>query len=141
MTRWRINPAAVLASGWALVFCFAHVYWAFGVIDLLVIPACLIGAGFAWRLASVDYRRWLFVLGSAGAALMLWHAGLNYLFLGVRSALGQPLTTNDRYYALLYEPFWLLGGVLWLLAVLRFRRSALPARELVGTDRAPALAA
>jgi hypothetical protein len=35
--------------------------------------------------------------------------------------LGQPLTDNDRYYALLSEPFWLLGGILWLLAVLRFR--------------------
>jgi hypothetical protein len=139
MTRWRTNPAAALAALWATAFCVAHVYWAFGgtgllpqcvritdrsgflVADVIAIPLCLIGSALAWRVATGDYRRWIFVLGSAGAALMLWHAGLNYLFLGVRSALGQPLTDNDRYDALLSEPFWLLGGILWLLAVLRFR--------------------
>jgi hypothetical protein len=157
MTRWRTNPAAVLAALWATAFCVAHVYWAFGgtgllprgfritdrsgylAVNLIAIPLCLIGSVLAWRVASGGYRRWLFIVGSAGATLMLWHAGLNFLFLGIRSSLGQPLTDSDRYYALLYEPFWLLGGILWLLAVLRFRtprdRAALasqksPARTL-----------
>jgi hypothetical protein len=35
------------------------------------------------------------------------------------------MTDNDRYYALLSEPFWLLGGILWLLAVLRHRTARL----------------
>jgi hypothetical protein len=137
MTRWRTNPAAVLAALWSTTFGVAHAYWAFGgtaplphgvriggfVADLIAIPLCLIGSALAWRVAAGDYRRWIFILGSAGAALMLWHAGLNYLFLGIRSALGQPLTDNDRYYALLSEPFWVLGGILWLLAVQRLRAS------------------
>jgi hypothetical protein len=148
MTRWRTNPAAVLAALWAIAFGVVHMYWAVGgtgllphgvrltdrsgflVADLIAIPLCLIGSALAWRVTAGGYRRWIFILGSAGAALMLWHAGLNYLFLGIRSALGEPLTDNDRYYALLSEPFWLLGGVLWLLAVLRFRAS----RDSAGTS-------
>jgi hypothetical protein len=89
MTRWRTNPAAVLAAIWTTAFCVAHTYWALGgtglvprgaritnhsaflAADLIAIPACLIGAAVAWRIGTGPYRRWLFVLGSAGAALML----------------------------------------------------------------------
>jgi hypothetical protein len=137
MTRHR-NIAATLAAGWSAFFAAAHLYWASGgtglaprtqlpvhgltlTVDVLAIPVCLVGAGLAWQLRAARYRRWLFVLCSSGAALMLWHAGLNYLFLGVRSILGQPLTDDDRYYALVYEPFWMLGGALWGWAVLRYR--------------------
>ena len=157
MTRWRRNPAAVLAALWAVAFCLTHLYWAFGgtrllptglrlsghstiyLIDLFAIPACLIAAGSAWRISRGPYRRWIFLLGSAGAVIMLWHAGLNYLFLGVRSALGQPMTTNDRYYAFLFEPFWLVGGVLWLLAVLRFHRLEAGSRVVLDLGQHPGL--
>jgi hypothetical protein len=132
------NTAATLAAGWSAFFAATHLYWASGgtglapgtqlpvhgvtlTVDVLAIPVCLVGAGLAWQLRAPRYRRWLFVLCSSAAALMLWHAGLNYLFLGVRSIFGQPLTADDRYYALVYEPFWLLGGGLWGWAVVRYR--------------------
>ncbi|MGX7677383.1 DUF3995 domain-containing protein [Jatrophihabitans sp. DSM 45814] len=124
--HWQANPAALLAAVWTGVFAGLHIYWAAGggaryAIDLIAIPACLTGAVLAWRLARDPYRRWLFVVAAGGSSLMLWHAVLNYFFLAIRCAIGQPLTTDDRYYAFLYEPFWALGGVLWLLAVLHFR--------------------
>ncbi|MDQ1718013.1 MAG: hypothetical protein QOE89_1966 [Pseudonocardiales bacterium] len=139
------NTAAVLAAVWAGLFGVAHGYWALGgtglrppgirtgewrtllIVESLAVVASLVGVVLAVRLARGGYQRWLFVLAATGASLMLWHASLNYLFLGARSALGQPVTPDDRYYAFGYEPLWLIGGVLWLVAVFRFRagRSAL----------------
>jgi hypothetical protein len=145
VTRWHRNPAATLAAIWAALFCAAHLYWAAGgtqglpadvtmsdrpalfALDLIAIPACLLGVLIAQRLGDGDYRATPFVLGSAGASLMLWHAALNYLFLGVRELNGQPFTEHDRFYSMLYEPFWLIGGVLWLLAAIRYRRLRVPA--------------
>lgn len=138
-SRWRLNPAAVLAAAWSAVFATAQLYWAGGgrlgmpsdvtmrdhgalfTIDLLAVPACLCGVLLALRITRSPYRGGLFVIGTVGASLMLWHAALNYLFLGVRTVLGQPFTDHDRFYSFGYEPFWLVGGVLWLIAVFRFR--------------------
>lgn len=91
-------------------------------IDLTAIPACLFGVLLAQQLGDERYRPTPFVLGSVGASLMLWHAGLNYLFLAARQLSGQPITEHDQLYALLYEPFWLVGGLCWLFAVVRYRR-------------------
>jgi hypothetical protein len=127
----------MLAEIWAALFCAAHLYWAAGgsgglpadartsnaslAVDLIAIPLCLAGILVAQGLGNARYRATPFVLGSAAAAMMLWNTALNYLFLAVRQLTGQPITAHDRFYALLYEPFWLIGGVLWLLAVMRYR--------------------
>jgi hypothetical protein len=55
----------------------------------------------------------------------LWRAALGYLVVAVRLLLGEPLTASDRYYAFGYEPFWLLGGVLFAAAAVRLR-AAMP---------------
>jgi hypothetical protein len=137
------NAPAVLAVVWVGLFGIAHAYWALGgtglrppgirtgerqallTIDLLAVAASLVGVVLAVRLARGGYQRWVFALAATGASLMVWQASLNYLFLGARSALGQPVTPDDRYYALVYEPFWLIGGALWLVAVFRFRAGSL----------------
>jgi len=126
---WPTNPAAVLATVWAAIFAAVHLYWTLGggiggptplLTEVIAIPGGVGAALLAWRLTG-GYQRWIFIGASAAASVMVWHALLNYLFLAVRVALDQPLSTNDRFCAFSYEPFWLLGGVVWLAAVVRYR--------------------
>jgi hypothetical protein len=98
--------------------------------ELVALAVCLAGAVLAVRIGRPPYRRWHFAVAAAAAALLLWQAGLNYLFLGVQALLGEPITATQRHHALLNEPFWLLGGVLWTVAVLSSRRHAEPAGEV-----------
>jgi hypothetical protein len=151
---WRRSPVAVLAGCWTAVFATARAYWAFGggraaaplagqtghpnnvVLGISAGLAGLAGVVLAVRLAAGGYRSWLFVVSAVLAALMLWNALLNCLFLAVRFALGEPFTDAARYYALFYEPSWIVGGVLWAVAAARYRRHGL-ARRSRRVDPAP----
>jgi hypothetical protein len=153
------NTAAALAAVWAGLIGVAHGYWALGgtglrppgvrtsdgqtllTIDLLAVVASLVAVVVAVRLARGGYQRWLFVLAATGASLMLWQASLNYLFLGARTALGQPVTPDDRYYAFVCEPLWLIGGALWLAAVFRFRAGRASHARVTPTSAPPRVSA
>ena len=140
MKAWQRNRPAVMAAGWAVLFLLVRGYWALGGqqllpggghgqarqlwLDLPAVAGGVLGILLALRLAAGRYRAWLFVLAWTVAGALSWYAVLNYLFVTVRVLLGEPLTPTDRYDALGYGPFWLLGGVLFAAAAVRLRSAA-----------------
>jgi hypothetical protein len=119
-------------------FGLVHAYWALGgtaalpagfsvrddlrflVVDLVAIPLCGIGAVLALALARPPGRRHraLLALGWATTVLLAGHA-LPAMVVLAGLALGLvdgELTERDRLSLFLYEPYWLLGGVLFGLA-------------------------
>lgn len=119
-----------------LVFAAVHLYWGLGgtaglppglslvdttalfVIDLLAIPLNILGALLALALVRPwgdRFPRWLLLGAAWGASgLFVLHAlpaviDAAGLVLGRR---GTELTPMDRFSLFLYEPFWLLGGIL-----------------------------
>ncbi len=127
--------AAWMAFGWATAFACVHGYWAFGgrlglpsdivlhdnipllVVDLVAIPLCLAAAAIAWALAQRSAPRRFDRAATAAAAIALFcfvHAIPPLLDFAVQClANGSPprLTERDAYALLLYEPYWLIGGL------------------------------
>ena len=131
---------AYAACGWMVLFAAVHLYWAAGgtlglppglsvtdstpllVIDLVAVPLCVAGALLALALVRPWgrrlRRRWLLAASWATATLLVVHAlpalvDGTLLVLGARS---RPLTAQDRFSLFLYEPYWLLGGILFGVA-------------------------
>jgi hypothetical protein len=154
-TTWQRTIGAA-ACVWMVVFAGFHAYWALGgtyglppgeslvdntplfIIDLIAIPMNLGGAALALALI----QRWgLFfprrlVLGAAwgSAVLMVVHALPAMVDLAVYLA-GQreePLEGMERFAVLLYEPYWMFGGVLFTVLSVSFQRRTRrpPSREL-----------
>ncbi|MGH8470890.1 MAG: DUF3995 domain-containing protein [Gammaproteobacteria bacterium] len=128
------------------VFAAAHLYWGLGgavglppglslfdntalfVIDLIAIPLNVLGGLFALALVRPWGRRfpqWMLLAASWGAsALMVAHAlpaivEVVLLTLGLRA---EELTAMDRFSMFLYEPYWLLGGILFGMAAWNYTR-------------------
>lgn len=132
-------PSAV-ACAWALVFAGVHVYWLTGgtaglpggmtvlentpllVIDVIAIPLCLAAAGLALALTrtwSPPYRRIVVGLAAATSALLVVHAVPavpDWITLVAGHASAGGLDPMARFSTLLYEPFFMAGGVLFGLA-------------------------
>ncbi|MGH4028493.1 DUF3995 domain-containing protein [Actinomycetota bacterium Odt1-20B] len=140
---WRTG---VLACAWMVVFAAFHCYWALGgtfglppgeslvdntplfVIDLIAIPMNLGGAALALALVQpwgLVFPRRLVLAGAWGcAALMVFHAAPAMVDLAVylTGQRDEPLTGEDRFSVLLYEPYWMLGGLLFTVLALDFQR-------------------
>ncbi len=144
--RRRAAWAAYAACAWALVFAVVHLYWGLGgtaglppglsvfdntalfVIDLVAIPLCLIGALLALALVrpwGERFPRWMLLSAAWGAtALFVAHAlptvvDAVVLALGLRA---EGLAPIDRFSLFLYEPYWLLGGILFGAAAWQYMR-------------------
>lgn len=156
--RWQRVTGSV-ACAWMVAFAAFHSYWACGgtfglppheslvdnkplfVIDLIAIPMNLVGAG----LSLVLVRRWgllfprrLVLWGAwACAALMIFHSAPSMgdlaVFLSGRRT--TPLTGEDRFSVLYYEPYWMLGGLLFAVLARAFqRRTATPRSAANGSS-------
>ena len=136
-----------------LAFAAVHVYWGLGgtallpggvsvldnpalfVIDLVAIPLCLAGAALAWCLRPDQHprrllgRRWLLWPGTVGAAVMLAHGVTGLSVVGVPWLVSGEVAPQERW-SLLYEPYWLLGGLLLAATVTRYRRAVRRAQSL-----------
>lgn len=144
---WRLGVV------WMLVFAAVHVYWGFGgtallpdgasvldspamfVIDLVAIPLCLAGAALA-RLLRPDQHprrllahRWLIWPGSVGSAVMLAHGVTGLAVVGLPWLVTGEVVGEERW-SLLYEPYWLLGGLLLAAAARSYRRAVRRAQSL-----------
>lgn len=145
-TAW----AAYAACAWALVFAAVHLYWGLGgtaglppglslfdntalfVIDLVAIPLCVIGALLALALVRTwgkRFPRWMLLSAAWGAsALFVAHAVPTVIDVVVL-ALGQrteELAPIERLSLFLYEPYWLLGGILFGVAAWHCMRGTQP---------------
>lgn len=129
--------AAYSACGWTLLFAAVHLYWALGgtfglppgkpimvggplfVIDLVAIPLCLVGAVFALTLVQpwgkIFPRRLLLIAAWGGCAFLMLHAAPVLIEGGLTEIglLKRTLSPLDRWDLIVYEPFWLLGGILF----------------------------
>ena len=138
--RRQATWAGYAACAWALLFAAVHLYWGLGgtaglppglsvvdtpalfVIDLLAIPLCLAAAALALALVRPwggQLPRWPLLSAAWGAAaLFVAHAlpavvDAVVLAAGLRTA---ELAPRERFSLFLYEPYWLLGGILFGVA-------------------------
>ncbi|MGW2424544.1 DUF3995 domain-containing protein [Streptomyces sp. NPDC001709] len=142
----RQRGTAFTACVWMVVFAAFHSYWALGgtfglppgeslvdnkplfVIDLIAIPMNLGGAALALALVQpwgLFFPRRLVLFGAWGCALlMVGHAAPSMVDLAVflTGQRGKPLTGEDRFSVLVYEPYWMLGGLLFTVMALAFQR-------------------
>ncbi|MEU9993560.1 DUF3995 domain-containing protein [Streptomyces sp. NPDC048045] len=144
-TAWQ-RRTAFTACAWMVVFAAFHSYWALGgtiglppgeslvdnkplfVIDLIAIPMNLGGAALSLALVQnwgLFFPRRLVLFGAWGCALlMIFHAAPAMVDLAVflTGQRDKPLTGEDRFSVLVYEPYWMLGGLLFLVMALGFQR-------------------
>lgn len=145
-TRWW-TPVAYVAAGWMVIFGAVHIYWALGgglllpagirvpdipgllVIDLIAIPLCAVGALVALSLVrpfGARIRlRWRLVAGWTAAAVALVHSAPTVI-LDVARAVGmasRELPPRAVFTDLVYEPWWFLGGLLFLAATVGRQRA------------------
>ena len=143
---WPAYGAAV----WGVLFALVHLYWALGgraglpadvsvkgstpllVISIVAVPLCLAAAVLALALVRPFGRivgdSWLLAGAWAAAALMIVHAAPAVVVATqhLLDADAGALTPEERYSWLLYEPYWLLGGGLFVLTALSGRSTSDP---------------
>ena len=134
--RW-LGWAAYAASVWALAFAVVHLYWALGgavglpkgmsvgmnpalfVIDVLAVPLCVVGALLALSLVrpwgQLFSRRLLVASAWAVCALLIVHSAPTLVegglvVTGLRDA---KLSALERWSLFVYEPWFLVGGLLY----------------------------
>jgi hypothetical protein len=136
-----------------VLFAAVHLYWAAGgtlglppglslpehtpllVIDLLAVPLCTVGALLALALIRPWGRRlrhwWLLAASWATAALLVVHAlpAVVEWVLLASGARPRPLSAQDRFSLFAYEPYWLLGGILFGVAAWSYQRGSRHARR------------
>ncbi|MFH8379909.1 DUF3995 domain-containing protein [Kitasatospora sp. NPDC018058] len=139
--------AAYAAATWSAAFSAVHLYWLLGgrlglpdglsvlgntpllVIDILAIPLCALAAVLALALV----RPWGARLPARPLAVALWGTTALLLVHAAPSvsdwaalAFGSRTTSDfdamGRFATLLYEPFFMTGGLLFALAALGRRR-------------------
>jgi hypothetical protein len=160
LTGSMLRNAWKVSASWMLLLAMVHIYWGFGgagllpdgvsvldsrglfVIDLVVIPLLLAGAGTAWllrptqRAGKLRARAWLLWPATLGCAVMFGHVLSTALF-GVPGVLADRGAAGSRWaYQLAFEPVWLLGAVAMLATVVAFRRAAWSGTQL--STRPPA---
>ncbi len=104
---------------------FVAVLWATGVLKVV---AGVVGLALVRPFGRRVPRRALLVLAGGTAVLLLLYGGLGWLQAllwetGVQDIPTSVGPTAARWKLVFWDPFWLLGGVLFLWAVLEFRRS------------------
>ncbi|MEV0134857.1 DUF3995 domain-containing protein [Dactylosporangium sp. NPDC050688] len=140
--RWA-RRVSVAAAAWAVVFAAVHVYWLAGgtaglpggmslldnrpllIIDVLAVPALAVGGYLAWLLPGGG-PRWLrrrlrLVSGWTVAVVLLAHSlptVPDWARLILTEARLTDLPALQRFSAGLYEPWFLVGGLLFLAATL-----------------------
>jgi hypothetical protein len=149
----RRNLAAYVAAAWAFVFAVPSFVWAAGVeAGSETIAADVEEAGIAdpWLLAATGVlkvlaglvalalvrpwgraipRRLLILAAWGAAAILFFYAVVNFVghalmeagVWKIPDALGADAV---RWHLLLWDPWWLLGGILFALAAWQFTRSA-----------------
>jgi hypothetical protein len=144
-TAWERRTGFV-ACAWMTVFAGFHAYWALGgtlglppgqslvdntplfIIDLIAIPMNLVGAVGALALVQnwgLAFPRWFVLTGAwASAVLMVGHAApaMVDLVIYLAGQRNEPLIGNERFSVLLYEPYWMLGGILFTFLARGFQR-------------------
>lgn len=138
---------AYLATAWAVLFSLVHAYWLLGgttglpagrrlvdntpllVADIVAIPACVAAAALGWALIARWGRYFPRVLLLAAA----WVLGIglvahavpalpDWVMLASDAKLTSELTADDRFSVLVYEPWFIVGGLLFAAAALGFQR-------------------
>jgi hypothetical protein len=147
---------AYAAAGWALLFALANVYWGLG--GRLAVPFADAAAALAdppvvaanraavalklgvagVALATVQPwgervpRRLLLLAASGLGAGLTLYGGLGLVFDALRAAGALPASESTRavlrLHLLLWDPVWLLGGLLFLATGERYRRRLRPVR-------------
>lgn len=139
--------AAYAAFAWMAFFAVVHIYWLVGgtiglppgkkltdstgllIADIIAIPLCMVGAALALALTQPGRARpsprALQRLAVATAVVAVVHAGpamISWVLrpLGLQDG---ELTDEERFSLFLYEPFWLLGGILFGLATWEYREA------------------
>jgi hypothetical protein len=135
----RRKVFSALCVAWMVVFAVVHVAWALGsgfglpagfevpghtalfIIDIIAIPLCLIGAVLAIAQAHPRAERFVkvvIVLSWATALLGVVHS-INNIIADIGMVFGLvavPTSPYDRITDFLFEPWWLVGGILFGLA-------------------------
>ena len=151
------NLPAHAACLWAVFFAVVHLYWLVGgrlglpsglsfsaddnlplfIIDVVAIPLCLVAAALALTLARSRVRhasrRTVLVAGWGTTLLLVVHALPTFgdwVMLATGALSLDELGSLERFVVVLYEPFFLAGGVLFCLATAAFQlRTARPPAE------------
>ncbi|WP_189913423.1 DUF3995 domain-containing protein [Kitasatospora xanthocidica] len=149
-TGWNrvAGRAGYVAAGWAVAFALVHLYWlADGrlglpegrsvwsstpllVIDVIAVPLCVVAAA----VALAPLRRWgrrvpaRLLTGAlwGTTALLVLHAAPSvpdWFALAFGSRSGADLDAMARFATFGYEPFFLVGGLLFALTSLGHRAS------------------
>jgi MFS family permease len=142
--------AGYAACAWALLFAIPSFYWAAGGgVGTHTIAADVeeLGLSDPWVLASTGAakvlggvlalalvrpwgrkipRKLLLALGWGAAALLILYAGANFVDHGLMEAgvrdIPEALGSEAlRWHLLLWDPWWLLGGILFALATKQFQ--------------------
>ncbi len=143
--NWLTTIPAYVTCGWGVMFAAAHLYWLLGgtlglppglslfakkpllVIDIIAVPLCIIAALLALALVRPwgerFSRRLLLTAAWGGTALFVVHA-VPAIPDWVTLALGRhaALTAMDRFDLFLYEPWFLVGGILFGVAAWCYQR-------------------
>ncbi|MER7671764.1 DUF3995 domain-containing protein [Kitasatospora sp. NPDC096128] len=138
-----LGPAAYAAATWSAAFSLVHLYWLIGgriglpdglsvtgntpllVIDVLAIPGCAVAA----VLALAIVRPWGVRLQARLLGIALWGITAvllvhslpsvpDWLALAAGSRTTADFDAMGRFATFLYEPFFLVGGLLFGLAAL-----------------------
>lgn len=138
------SAPAYAAFAWSVVFVVPHVYWAVGgtaglegeaidgaleVINYTAIVLSLIAAGLALALVQRLGRslpRWVLLIGAWAACILLslrGGAGLIQDLVVLLDGSDNDVSTL----ALVFEPLFLVGGILFGLAAWRYGRASAPA--------------
>jgi len=144
-----MRGAGWAAAGWALLFAAVHVFWGLGgsaglassagaelaaerpgwfvVAGLWGVAALLLAAaGLAVALLRGPYRRLLVRVGAAvGLGLLLRGSAVQVLMLSGAYDGNAAITSSQRHWSLvLWNPWFVVGGVAFLLAASVHRRAA-----------------
>jgi uncharacterized protein DUF3995 len=161
LPRWA-RAVSGAAAVWAVAFSAVHVYWLAGgtlglpggmsvvdnvpllIIDVIAVPACMVAAWLAWLLPGRGPRRvsrrmrlgagWLVTAVLLGHSLPTVPDWARVLFTSARLS---DLPLMERFTVGLYEPWFLVGGLLFLAATLLAARLLSPNGDSDGRHDAP----
>lgn len=156
MTAGFVRTLAWLAAAWAVLFAIPSFYWAFGgefaldtiadsattqertagMVALLLVTGAgkLVGAALALFLPRLRARRSLVLLAALAGFGMLLYASALFIQHGLM--LAGHLDTPDalgthalRWHIFFWDPWWFVGGALFLLLASTVREGDTPARR------------
>jgi len=139
------RPAPAAAAAWGFIFALVHAYWAVGgrlglpadldlrahtalfVVDVAAVPLCLLAAAAALtadgRIGRRLAMRWGWIGCVAVAVLCVLHSvpPLSSAVWDALTTSALPETSRERHALYLYEPWWLVGGILFTATAIRTR--------------------